>query len=581
MQNLNKTGVLLRNSENARFWLLFSVLLSFLSFSAPPVANAAGDIDSLQKVLNQAIENKAKYEQAKLHDIQNIKKELAANYTSLNARYTNYQRLFNAYKSFVHDSAYVYCQKLNSVAHQLNDPNKVNYAKVNMGFVLVSAGMFKEGLDTLNKVDIKKLTESQRYEYLFLQARSHFDLGDYDKINDYYQKYSAVGLAYCDSIINSTKPGTYENLSAVGLKALRTSRYKAALEPYTKIMRIPQSYQDSAINYSCLSYIYKELNKPELSISYLMKAAIIDNAHSTKEAVALTNLAEYYYQQGDAITAFTYINSSIDDANFYGARHREAQISSIMPIIQAEKINGIEKQRKSLAIYASIITSLIVVVIIFAVITLRQLKKLKIADRVIVNKNQALNVANDSLTRVNKVLDSTNRSLSRINTKLDEANIIKDEYIGYFFNIHSDYIEKIDRLKRTIDKNLKEKRYEDVMLVLNRLNTNFERENLYHSFDKVFLNIFPNFIDDFNALFDADHRVHFNEDHLLNTELRIFALIRLGIDENETIAKILNYSVNTIYTYKTKVKNRSFVPNDEFEERIMLIKAVKEVTDLS
>nr|WP_294948082.1 DUF6377 domain-containing protein [uncultured Mucilaginibacter sp.] len=581
MQNLNRVGVLLRSSESARFWLLFSVLLSFLSFSAHPVANAAGDIDSLQKVLNQAIENKAKYEQAKLHDIQNIKKELAANYTSLNTRYTNYQSLFNAYKSFVHDSAYVYCQKLNSVAHQLNDPNKVNYAKVNMGFVLVSAGMFKEGLDTLNKVDIKKLTESQRYEYLFLQARSHFDLGDYDKINDYYQKYSAVGLAYCDSIINSTKPGTYENLSAVGLKALRTSQYKAALVPYTKIMRIPQSYQDSAINYSCLSYIYKELNKPELSISYLMKAAIIDNAHSTKEAVALTNLAEYYYQQGDAITAFTYINSSIDDANFYGARHREAQISSIMPIIQAEKINGIEKQKRSLAIYASIITSLIVVVIIFTVITLRQLKKLKIADQVIVNKNQDLNVANESLIKVNKVLDSTNRSLSRINTKLDEANIIKDEYIGYFFNIHSDYIEKIDRMKRSIDKNLKEKRYEEVMLVLNRLNTNFERENLYHSFDKVFLNIFPNFIDDFNALFDADHRVHFNEHHLLNTELRIFALIRLGIDENETIAKILNYSVNTIYTYKTKVKNRSFIANDEFEEKIMLIKAVKEVADLS
>jgi tetratricopeptide (TPR) repeat protein len=550
-----------------------------LVFAGP--AKAADNIDSVQRVLNQAIENKAKYEQAKLRDIQQIKNELAGSYASLNARYVNYQRLFNAYKSFVHDSAYVYCQKLNSVAHQLNDPDKINYAKVNMGFVLVSAGMFKEGLDTLNKVDPKKLTESQRYEYLFLQARSHFDLGDYDKINDYYQKYSTVGLAYCDSIINSTKPGTYENLSAVGLKALRNAQYQAALEPYTQIMHMPQSYQDSAINYSCLSYIYKEMKRPELSLGYLMKAAIIDNTHSTKEAVALTNLAEYYYQQGDAKTAFTYINSSIDDANFYGARHREAQISSIMPIIQAEKINGIEKQKRSLAIYASIITSLIVVVIIFAFITLRQLKKLKIADQVIVNKNQDLNVANDSLTKVNKVLDSTNRSLSRINTKLDEANIIKDEYIGYFFNIHSDYIEKIDRLKRSIDKNLKEKRYEEVMLVLNRLNTNFERENLYHSFDKVFLNIFPNFIDDFNALFDADHRVHFNADHLLNTELRIFALIRLGIDENETIAKILNYSVNTIYTYKTKVKNRSFVPNDEFEERIMLIKAVKEVPDLS
>lgn len=552
-------------------------LLFGLSFAGQ--LSAADDIDSLQRVLNRAIENKPQTEQAKLRHIQTLKTQLAKDYTNLSARYVNYQRLFDAYKSFVHDSAYVYCQRLNTCAHLLKDANKINYAKVNMSFVLVSAGMFKEGLDTLNRVEVKQLDAAQRYEYLFLQARSHFDLGDYDKIDDYYQKYSAIGLAYCDSIINSTRPGTYEYLSAIGLKALRTGRYQFALEPYTKIMRMPQSYQDSAINFSCLSYIYKELNKPQLALSNLMRAAIIDNTHSTKEAVALTNLAEYYYQQGDAKTAFTYINSAIDDANFYGARHREAQISSIMPIIQTEKINGIEKQKQSLIIYASIITSLIVVVIIFSVITVRQLKKLRIADEVIVNKNQELNVANNSLTQVNKVLDATNRSLSGMNTKLDEANMIKDEYIGYFFNIHSDYIEKLDRLKRSIDKNMKEKRYEEVTLIINKLNTNFERENLSHSFDKVFLNIFPNFVDDFNALFHADQRVHLHNGDLLNTELRIFALIRLGIDENETIAKILNYSLNTIYTYKTKVKNRSFVPNEEFEERIMLIKAVKEVPD--
>jgi DNA-binding NarL/FixJ family response regulator len=97
----------------------------------------------------------------------------------------------------------------------------------------------------------------------------------------------------------------------------------------------------------------------------------------------------------------------------------------------------------------------------------------------------------------------------------------------------------------------------------------------------VFLNIFPGFVQDFNVLFDADHQVHLNEGQLLNSELRIFALIRLGIHDNESIGKILNYSVNTIYTYKTKVKNKSFVPNDEFEDRIMLIKAVKDVPDLA
>jgi hypothetical protein len=104
-------------------------------------------------------------------------------------------------------------------------------------------------------------------------------------------------------------------------------------------------------------------------------------------------------------------------------------------------------------------------------------------------------------------LDLANKSLlTHTNIKLDEANMIKDEYIGNFFNIHSDYIEKIDRLKRSIEKIVKEKRYDEVQLVLNRLNTNFERENLSHSFDKVFLNIFPNFVEDFNTLFDADHQ---------------------------------------------------------------------------
>jgi hypothetical protein len=552
-----------------------SILLALLMQAN--AVKASGNIDSLQKVLNKILDNKIRNNQAKFTDIENIKRGLKSDYSSLTARYTNYQRLFDAYKSFVHDSAYVYCKKLNECAYQLKDQNKINYAKVDMGFVLISAGMFKEGLDTLSKVNTHYLNKQQQFEYLFLQARSHFDLGDFDRIIDYYSHYSTIGLGYCDSIIQSHKPDTYEYLSAEGLKALRTGDYKAALPTYEKIMKLPQTYQDSAINLSCLSWIYFSTGKSDLGMQLLFKAAIIDNTYSTKESVALTNLATRLYEQGDAKNAFLYIHNAINDATFYGARHREAQISSILPIIENEKINGIEKQKRSLMIYASIITSLIVVVIVFAVITSRQLKKLRIADEIIVKKNNDLNIANESLIKVNQTLDKANRSLTHTNIKLDEANMIKDEYIGNFFNIHSDYIEKIDRLKRSIEKIVKEKRYDEVLPVLNRLNTNFERENLSHSFDKVFLNIFPNFVEDFNTLFDADHQTHLAENQLLNNELRIFALIRLGIDENESIAKILNYSVNTIYTYKTKVKNRSIIPNDEFEEKIMCIKAVKEL----
>jgi tetratricopeptide (TPR) repeat protein len=556
-----------------RLLILMQVVLLFNT-----ATHAQSTTDSLFSQLNSVLANKEVLIKQKQETIAGIKQHLKFA-KSESAKYDVYDQLFEQYKSFIHDSAYVYCKKINTCAYLLKDENKINYSRLNMGFILVSAGMFKEGLDTLSKVNVKFLTNEQRYNYLFLQVRSNFDLADFDKISDYYNKYSLKGLSYCDSILKQNKPDSYEYLSALGLKLLRTQDYKNAIIPYEKLLRLKQSYQDSAINYSCLSFLYFEMGQADKGLPLLIKSAIVDNMHSTKESVALTNLATHILQRGDIETAFSYINNAIDDANFYGARHREAQISNIMPIIESEQIGGIEKQKRSLLIYASIITVLVFLVIIFSIIVLKQLKKLRIADQIIVNKNNDLNAANASLIKVNTRLDNANRTLLQFNLKLDEANMIKDEYIGYFFNTHSDYIEKLDRLKRSIEKNMREKRYEEVLMVLNRLNTNFERENLSHSFDKVFLNIFPKFVEDFNALFDADHQIHLADGQLLNSELRIFALIRLGIHDNETIGKILNYSVNTIYTYKTKVKNKSLIPNEEFEDKIMLIKAVKENVD--
>jgi len=551
----------------------------FLVIQLFATLSVSADVDSLQHALNSKLSQRRTYDQKKVLFIEAIKGNLKRDHSSLTKRYIDYGKLFDAYKSYIHDSAYVYCKKLNETAHLLKDDKKINLSKINMGLVLVSAGMFKEGLDTLKMVNLGKLDAKEKYSYLFLQARSNFDLADYDKITDYYAKYNTAGLGYCDSILNSTEPASYEYLSAEGLKSIRQQQYSKASNIYEHILTLKQSYQDSAVNLACLSFTYFEQKKTQLGLEMLIKAAIIDNSHSTKEGVALTNLANYLYQQGDVRTAFRYINYAIDDANFYGARHREAQISNIMPIIQSEKVNGIEKQKNLLTIYASTITLLIIIVIIFAYITLRQLKKLKIADRIILEKNADLNSANYSLTLLNSALDKSNKTLSHINTKLDEANLIKDEYIGYSFNIHSSYIEKIEKLKRSVEKNIKAENYNEIGQVFKKLNTDLERENLSHNFDRVFLNLFPNFVNDFNALFITDYHIEFPDEHLLSTELRIFALIRLGIDENETIAKILNYSVNTIYTYKTKVKNRSFIPNEEFEDKIMQIRAVKVPND--
>ena len=543
---------------------------------------AANKNDSLLLVLDQVIKNKAEYDEKRLKEIDTYKQELKFTSRSLNDTYETYNKIFDAYKSFVYDSAYVYCKKLNEVAHLLNDTGKINDAKLNLAFVLLSAGIFREVLDVLDKMDSKALNQQQRIDRFRLISLAYLNIAEYNGISDYSVPNYLKGISYCDSAINASEKGSYNYISGVGLKYLSSAgKEKEAFKAYSELVKFKQTYRDSAINYSCLGMLYMGMNKPDLALPYLIRSAIIDNKNSTKESTSLTNIAIYLFKNGNTNAAFNYINNSINDANFYGAKFRAIQISRLIPIIQKEKVDGIEKQKQSLKTYAGIITVLVIVIVFFVVANVRQVKKLAVANTIISEKNNDLNLANESLMQVNDKIDQANRSLSLLNLKLNEANIIKDEYIGSFFKSHSEYINKLDRFKRSIEKFIKEKRHDEMMLITNRLNTDNEWDNLHHNFDRVFLNIFPDFVTDFNALFDAGQQIQLADGHLMNTELRIFALIRLNIDENEAIAEILNYSVNTIYTYKTKVKNRSLIANEEFENTIMQFRAFKNISSVN
>ncbi|UKT62143.1 DUF6377 domain-containing protein [Pedobacter mucosus] len=564
---------MLRLHRNKYFLFLFLFLFSQTILASK--VTASENIDSLKTVLNEVLLDKVHLDNQKRKSIGLLQKQLSLNFKSQELRYQLYLELFNAYKSFIHDSAYVYCKKASECAYLLKDNNKINYSKVNLGFVLVSSGMFKEGLDTLKTVRSNYLNEQQKFEFYFLMARSNFDLSDYNKIDFYRKLYTQRGLSFCDTIINRYSKNSYHHLSGLGLKMLRSKNFRAAIIPYEKLLKLNLSYRDSAIIYSCLSYLYFSVNKNEIGLSYLLKSSIIDKKYSIKESLALVHLAKHLYLNGNTKEAFVYIHSAIEDNDLYGAKQRKVEISNILPIIEKDKINDIEKQKLSLLIYASTITLLILLTLYFAFANLKQLKKIRIADQLIVNQMVDLNNANSSLLRINKSLDVANQSLMLTNNKLDEVNMIKEEYIGHFFNVNADYIEKMDRLKRSLEKIVDLKQYDELEVILHRLNTNFERECFYKHFDEVFLNLFPNFIEEFNTLFNEKHQTHLIPGQLLNNELRIFALIRLGIDENETIAKILNYSVNTIYTYKTKVKNRSLIPNDDFKDKIMSISTVR------
>ncbi len=164
--------------------------------------------------------------------------------------------------------------------------------------------------------------------------------------------------------------------------------------------------------------------------------------------------------------------------------------------------------------------------------------------------------------------------LQVINYKLLESNKIKEEYIGYYFNMDTAFLDRIEKLKASIEKKLPERKWEEIKFILKGVDPKKEKEELLKNFDKVFLRLFPKFVSQVNTLFKDEEKIILKEDQLLNNDLRIFALIRLGITENEKIAEILDYSINTIYAKKSKIRNKTIVSNDEFEKKIMEITTI-------
>ncbi|AFD07959.1 DUF6377 domain-containing protein [Solitalea canadensis] len=527
------------------FALLFSCNLIF----------ANGVPDSTLIKLDAAIDNHQFYEDQKIKQLKVLKERAQrSEKLSLEQQYKLYSALYDEYRSYSYDSSFVYINKLRAIADKLNDPVKQEAVKIKLGFILLSSGMFKEGFDTLRVVKTKLLPTPLKQEFFSLMGASYYNLGDYNKDNFYTAKYNQLGSRYIDSALAISDPNSYEYLSSQALKFLKENKTDSSLKQFQTVLEnFKLSKHQYAIVTSTLSDIYIRKGETDQAIQLLAEAAIADIQSSTKETTAILILANLLYQKGDVKRAYDYIKYASEDAAFYGARQRKIQVSAIMPIIAGEKLNSIEAQKRALILYSSIITLLSLLVIGFVVIIFKQVKKLKEAE---------------------KTIKASNTSLQAMNHLLMEAEKIKEEYIGYSFHINSKYIDKIERFKKNIDQNLTARKFDEIKLHVNRIDPKKEREELYHGFDKVFLRLFPHFITDFNSLFKDDDQIKLSGIELLNTELRIFALIRLGITDNEKIAQILDFSVNTIYSYKTRIKNRSLVPNEAFEDRIMAIKAI-------
>lgn len=525
------------------------LLLIFVGqLSAQNVSPIINDLDKV--LLQKEFYMKQKY--AKIKSLKNSVNKFTLSKDDKNLYHT-YLSLFDQYKSFKYDSAYYYLEAAKGKAFKLKDGQMIARTRIREGFVLLSSGLFKEAIDTLNSVDTVSLNPKNRFDYYSIKARAYYDLADYNKDQRYNINYIRTGNTYLEKAIKLANPNTNEYWATESLKRLKQQDWKGAefaFSYWINNFELPSEYYGIAT--SSLGYIYSERGFTNKAIHYLTLAAIADVKNATKETVALRNLANELFKMGYLDKANKYINMAMDDATFYDARHRKIEISSILPIIEKAQLNKVNSKKNTLEKIVFLLAALAVVIIIFLVIIFKQLKE----------KNAARKAMADSYGQ-----------LQQMNVSLSEANTIKEEYIAYFIKATSDLINKIDHMQKSTIQKIISKKTEEVMASLKRYDVRKERENLYHQFDEIFLRLFPTFVSDFNALFSPDQKSIPKKGELLNTELRIFALYRLGIQDSNQIADFLELSVATIYTYKTRIKSRSDF-KEVFEQKIMEIKTI-------
>lgn len=527
---------------------LLILILLFTSFAQllSQNNNCKSSLKELEKVLSE----KDVYENLKKERIAQLENSIkdAKEYQL----YTLYHKLYLEYELYNFDVAYMYMSKMLDIAEAAGDHDRIIRCKLNLSYCCVSAGLFFEANDILREVETMKLDGSLRTMMYSVYAKLYFDMArsivTEQHSLDYYQK----SIYYTNEIINTYNKDDLAILPQLANIYRCRKDYKEASEVITHYMSLKELDQRSlTLCAGGLGEFSLMLGDTISAVEYLCFSSIEDIKAVTKETPGLSLLAGIMYKQGKIEKAFNFAQMALDDANFYNAQHRKIEVNNVLPIIDVQRYALLEKQKNIFFANTILLSVLLVLSSISASIIFKQVKQLKNAR---------------------KKIEHQNEKLVQINSFLEEANKVKEEYIGLLFRLNSAYMRDLEEFQTFVKRKLVAKLYDDLLRTINKTDIKKERENKLSAFDDIILKLFPNFVKQFNSLFDDGNQFVSGVGNWdLTPEMRIFALIRLGVNDSEEIAKILNYSVHTINTYKTKAKNRSLVTNEEFEDKIKSI----------
>lgn len=548
-----------------------AAVMLFLSF---PVTSAQEN-DKLDELF-RAIDNSHSYDARKNKSIDSLRAKLRGLPVSdYESQFSTSQKLFDHYSVFKRDSAFAYALRTKALAEKLKDTPYLIKANLNLANICVSAGMYKEGIDYLSSIDAGIIAGDNASLYYGLLGRCYSDMAEYSTIPLFSDKYNVLARESRIRALELTDEGTFFNAFLKAFNTYKDGNSVQAKDAFVTLLATKIGDRDLALVNYMLGEIHNEKGDAGLAIAYYTKAAISDVQVSTKESLALIRLSELLFKNKMLKEASAIITKAYEDAQFYGAQQRKLQVGAILPLIEQEIVENSERERQR--IYLQYIGAIIfsVIVICFLVLVFIQNRRIKKARKIIAAAHRDLEKINNELVKVNGQVRARNEEIQQINSQLFEANKIKEEYLGFFFTQYDDIFEKFNEFISNIGTEIDAGNYAKAKSRVSRYDLKREKEKLLHNFDTAFVSLFPNYIREFNALLRDGEEITLKEGQILNKELRIFALIRLGITHNEKIAQILGYSVNSIYSYKTRVRGKSKIENEGFDKKLLMNTSIR------
>lgn len=545
-------------------------LLTLLPATGDAAPRPRINLDSLYQCLDEAIDSNQTYIKARQQRIDKFTHELQTT-ANPHERYHLLFNIFEEYKSFKNDSAMAYLNRCVDIAADMGDRKRENDCRARLAFQCSTTGLYPESLEILGTIDTVSLDSEGMRDYLIASQHLYSEMSYYTSVPWLRAKYNAASDQLLEQIFSRLNPDDDEYLLRLEMEHYKRNDFAGALRVNDRWLRnVEQGSHRYAIAAFYRFLVYSKMQNREETMRWLIESALSDVRNAVMDQGSLWELANRLSTDYSNLErSYKYIRFAWTAAQTFNTRIRSNQISPVLSLIENDYQKRIVKANMQLRLIICVVCLLFVVATGLFFYVNRQRNKLRKTRDLLNKSNNELRSLNLQLQETNGKLNILNEKLAQTNISLDESNKTKELYIGRFLSLCSTYIDKTETLRRNIQKRVKNKDYAGLARLATEKTD--EWDDFYRNFDSAFLKLFPDFVNAFNALLRPEARFSVEESGALGPSVRIFALIRLGIDDSSRIAEFLHLSVNTIYNYRAKVKNGALGDRNDFERQVKAI----------